>query len=487
MARAERILDARAILHLHLKVVIEETTEQTKNDHIAARVSVRVSPGPYLTAISLLLLIALFLLYLELFAAAAALAVGSVVSVFVFAATDRVVFDGKRIRRTGVLPRIGYRMFGLRDRLKLTDIEQVDSQSVRGIRRSGRFPYRHRTTFRGKGIAMTVVSGGERYRKFVREVLGRLDPNVLDARSLELREYLSDPATIDRLIEQFRIPSAEVLEPSFKKWKAARNSDVLPGEGSGQEFSQKARELRDLGNRLRFSGSLIQAAEAFRRALRLDPRDGWVLFDLGRCLLSVAGYERDSKLHRRAVALMRLAERRAGEDGELLSRLGEAYFQVGDWKRANTAFRRAIDVLGDGFRAIRGLAEIALREGKIAHVIHNFGAANRSAENAALRRWAGTEADYFSRLNADDEYMELEVSRVNLLERLERNSRVAVRASFVGLLVLFGGLVFEQGMVANFGWAIIFIAVGLRLVLLIGRKMMTNRIPFELVERDREE
>ncbi|HCA58641.1 MAG TPA: hypothetical protein DEP46_11725 [Blastocatellia bacterium] len=183
---------------------------------------------------------------------------------------------------------------------------------------------------------------------------------------------------------------------------------------------------------------------------------------------------------------MRLAERRAGDDGELLSRLGEAYFQVGDWRRANSAFKRAVELLSDGFRAIRGMAEIALREGKIAHVIHNFGEANRSAENAALRRWAGTEADYFSRLNADEEYMELEVSRVNLLERLERNSRAAVRVSLVGLLVLFVGLLLDQIMIANFGWAIVFIAIGVRLVLLIGRKMMTNRIPFELVERDRE-
>lgn len=452
------------------------------------RVSIRVSPGAYLTALSFLLLIALFLLYLDLYTAAAVISAVSIVVVFALAATDRVVFDGKRIRRTGLLPRIGYRLFGLRDRLKLSDIEQVDSQSLRGIRRSGRFPYRHRTTLRGKGIAMTVVSGGERYRKFVREVLGRLDANVLDARSLELRDYLSEPEMLDRLVEEFRIPSADVLEPSFKKWKTARNTEALAVEpASSTEFSQKARELRDLGNRLRFSGSLIQAAEAFRRALRLDPRDGWVLFDLGRCLLSLAGYERDRKLHRRAVALMRLAERRAGDDGELLSRLGEAYFQVGDWRRANSAFKRAVELLSDGFRAIRGMAEIALREGKIAHVIHNFGEANRSAENAALRRWAGTEADYFSRLNADEEYMELEVSRVNLLERLERNSRAAVRVSLVGLLVLFVGLLLDQIMIANFGWAIVFIAIGVRLVLMIGRKMMTNRIPFELVERDREQ
>ena len=77
------------------------------------------------------------------------------------------------------------------------------------------------------------------------------------------------------------------------------------------------------------------------------------------------------------------------------------------------------DDLGGGFRAALGLAEIALRESKLAYVIHHFSTANRVSETPALRRWTRGEVAYFSNLNNDDEYLEMEISRVNLLETLD--------------------------------------------------------------------
>ena len=76
---------------------------------------------------------------------------------------------------------------------------------------------------------------------------------------------------------------------------------------------------------------------------------------------------------------------------------------------------------------------MALREGKIAHVIHHFSIANRLAETPSLRRWTQGETEYFSHLNSDDEYMELEISRVNMLETVEssKENRPADRRSRV--------------------------------------------------------
>src|SRR5215203_326981 len=41
--------------------------------------------------------------------------------------TDKIVFDGRRIRRTGLVPYLLARATGVRDRLKVSDIEQVET------------------------------------------------------------------------------------------------------------------------------------------------------------------------------------------------------------------------------------------------------------------------------------------------------------------------------------------------------------------------
>lgn len=181
--------------------------------------------------------------------------------------------------------------------------------------------------------------------------------------------------------------------------------------------------------------------------------------------------------------MMRLAEKRAGNDGELLSRLGESYFQVGDWRRASQVFRRTAENVGESFRSLRGLAELSLREGKIAHVIHNFAAANRLATSPALKRWSKGEVDYFSRLNEDDEYMELEVSRVNLVDSLAAWRSTALRVTAFGLPLIGSGILFQLELVANLGWALSGIAIIVWATLSVLERMLAARIPLDLVER----
>lgn len=278
-----------------------------------------------------------------------------------------------------------------------------------------------------------------------------------------------------------RIPSAEVLESSLDEFQTtAKNRRAKRKEKIfGDEEMEKADYLRQLGNELRLSGYLLQSLEAFRRALVLNPKDAWLLFDFARCLHSFANSERNRSLHKKAFAALRLAERRGANDGALLARLGESYFQYGDWQRAEKIFTRVADTIGRSFRVARGLAEIALREGKIAHVIMQFAAANSLADTPALRRWTRNETEYFSRLNRDEDYMEMEISRVNLLENLESAKKTCLKISFVGFPFIIVGLAGFDDLLANIGWAISSVALIGWVGLMLSQNLLSSRIPID--------
>lgn len=247
---------------------------------------------------------------------------------------------------------------------------------------------------------------------------------------------------------------------------------------------EKAEDLRTLANELRLSGHLYQALEAFRRALVLHPLDARLLFEFARCLHSFAGVEHNKKLERRSLAALRLSESRAATDGELLVRIGEYYFQLGEWRRAGNVFQHALDNFGENFRTARGLAEIALREGKIAHVIHHFSTANRLAETPSLRRWSKSEADYFSNLHSDEEYMELEIGRVNMLETVEASKKTALRIAYFALPLIGVGVFFEDTLVANLGWAVSTVSLLIWTGLILSSRLLEQRIPYDLVETE---
>ncbi len=446
-------------------------------------VSIRVSPNGYFTALMLGSFFSAFFIYLEMdFWAMLLLGLCAIV-LPALALTDRIVFDGKRLRRTGILPRAWAWFNNFHYRLKLSDIEQVETQALRALKRGGSVFYRYRTTIRGRDLKFVFASGGEEYRQMIRQIFPRLAENVLDNRSIELRDYLNEPKEILMKAEFVHIPSADVLEDSTNLFESSSKNQSRKREIVSADL-EKADYLRRLANELRLSGHLLQALETFRRALVINPKDAWLLFEAARCLHSFAGSEHDKKLLRKANALLRLAEKRASNDKELLSRLGESYFQFGDWNRARTVFQRSIDSVEENFRSLRGMAEIALREGKIAHVIHNFLAANRLAETPALRRWTQGEADYFSHLNDDEEYMEMEISRINLLETLENSKKTSLKIALFGFPAIIIGMVSGEDLVANLGWAISSVALLIWVGLLTSLNLFSERIPYELVENE---
>lgn len=440
---------------------------------------VRALPSGYFTVSFVLSFVSALLLYLDYIFYALPFALISCVVVPLLWITDKIKFDGKRIRRTGVMPRLLARLTGVRDRLKLSDIEQVETTAFSGLKRGRNLYYTYRTTITGKSVSFVFSSRHAGYHEMVRAVLPRLSEELLDSVSIDLRDYLTEAREVGQRAKESEIPSSDVLDSSFREINLKAAKDKTPALDT-----EKASHLHRLANELRISGRLLQALEAFRRAAVLKPRDARLLFEFAECIRSVAGSEKDPKLERKALAMMRLAERHASADRDLLSRIGEFYFRTGDWHRAGLVFKRVTEKSGENFRTLRGLAELSLREGKLAHVIHNFAAAERTASTSALRRWTRTEVDYFSHLNEDEEYMDLEISRVNLLDTLDRTRRSSVRIALLGFIVIGVGLSVGDDLISNIGWAVSGISIFLWIVMILMARMLAPRIPFELMETD---
>jgi tetratricopeptide (TPR) repeat protein len=391
----------------------------------------------------------------------------------VFAFSDRISFDGRALRRTGVIPRLWTWLNGGRRRLKLSDVEQVETYVLRGWKRAGVVRYRYRTSLRGKDVDLVIVSGGASYRQMIREILSQLPTDALDIRSLDLREYLNDPKEVVMKAEFARLPSNDLLADELRGPRSRSTTQVA-------DVAEETVDLQELGNELRVAGHLARSVEAVRRALRSRPRDAALIFDLSRSLRSFSQVGRSDRLRRRAVAALRLAESRAETDGLLLTRIGETYSQINDPLRAARAFRRA----GSSLRAAKGLAETALHDGKLAHVIHHFSAAYRDADTPALRRWARGEDEYFTHLNSDDEYMETEIRRVKMLDSVEAAKRTCLRISFLAFPAITVGVIFEDTLVANLGWAISGVSLVIWTGLIFMSRLLARRIPYELMPDD---
>ncbi|MEO8574377.1 MAG: hypothetical protein ABI481_10440 [Pyrinomonadaceae bacterium] len=450
-----------------------------RNDHAAF---VRSPAGGYLSVSFVLSFFSSLLAYLGYVEYAVGLILIAWTLIPLLWITDKIVFDGRRIRRTGLVPYLLARATGTRDRLKVSDIEQVETIAFPGIKRGRNVYFTYRTVVVGKNVRFVFSSRHRGFGNIVRSLLPRLEEDSLDNPSIDLRDYFAEKRESRKRAREYDIPSSEVLDGSFRDI----HLDGRPGKTSSDEGNniEKANQLRHLANELRVSGLLLQALEAFRRASILRPRDAKLLFEFAECIRSVAGTESDEKLERKARAMMRLAERHAGNDSRLLSRIGESYFQVGEWRRAGIVFKRVLDAVGENFRTLRGQAELALREGKLAHVIHNFAAAEQMAATSSLRRWTQAEIDYFSHLNEDEEYMELEISRVNLLDTLDRTKRSSFRVNMVGFFAIALGLILGDNLITDIGWTVSGISVLVWIVAVVMTRMLSPRIPFELMETE---
>src|SRR6185295_11178026 len=170
-------------------------TTELKRSTVAA---VRVSPGSYLAVASVLTFISALLLKSQYDAVALGLISLAWIVIPFLAFADRVVFDGVILRRRSPGLAILRALFGYLKQLSIADIETVETTAVRTLRRRGRVRYRYRTQITGKGKEFVIASGGQSYRRLVRELLPLVHEDKLDNRSRDLRDYLCDPRVVSR-------------------------------------------------------------------------------------------------------------------------------------------------------------------------------------------------------------------------------------------------------------------------------------------------
>jgi tetratricopeptide (TPR) repeat protein len=457
-----------------LSEVQEERERAQKRSTVA---SVRVSPGPYFALASVITFGAALTLRAQHDAAALGLIAAAWLIVPVLALSDRIVFDGTSLRRNGPLASLLKLLFGYRKQLSVDDFETVETQAVRTLRRGGRVRYRYRTQITGKGKEFVIVSGGRDYRKLVHALFPLIHEGKLDNRSRDLRDYLNDPSFLNRKTQLSQLASSDLLDVTRSDFKLGRKfrkrADVSETPATPEDL-ERARLLRRLGNELRVSGRLREAGEAFRRAFNVRPHGAWLIYDFARLLRSQASAQADARLLSRARAALRLASIRAENDVVLLPLIGESFLECGDARHARRALERVVELDSGNFKARVGLADIALREGKLAHVIHHYQEAARVSSEQALARYARSEGEYYMQLNNDDDYLAAELRRINWLQNITRIRRLALRVTNASvLLALLGGLV--DPVAGSLGWSLASSALIIWLLTLLGTHMLFER------------
>jgi hypothetical protein len=435
--------DSRQIEALKGLTEVAKEREQPRRGLALARV--RVSPGSYLAAASVLTFGSALLLRSERDLWALAVIAVAWVIVPILALTDRIEFDGNFLSRRGPAPFLWRLISGRQKQLKVADFERVDTQALRTLRRGGRVRYRYRTQIVGKNAEFIFVSGGQNYREMVRVLFPLIHRDKLDVRTLELSDYLCDPKALNGEIRSLQLASDDVLDSATLDFKlgggkAGPSGEVEnPGPITSARDHDRATLLGKLGNHLRVAGRLNEAREAFRRALIIIPADGRLIFDFARLLRSQATSLSDPRLLLRSRAAMRLSAMRARTEPDLLALVGESFLEWGETARAQTTFQKAVELEPVNFRARMGLANLALRDGKLAHVIHQYRDAAYSASEKGLTTYAKREADYYATLNENDDYLASELRRINWLQHSLRVRRLAARvtnASILGALIV---------------------------------------------------
>ena len=454
-----------------LEEVAKARKQSGKRTYLAR---VRVSPGAYFAFSSVLTFIAALLLRSEREGWAL---IGIIVAwglVPALALTDQIAFDGELLVRRGFLASLRHIISGKRQQLGIGDVERVDTNAVRTLRRGGRVRYRYRSQLAGKGTEFVFASGGARYREMIHQLLPLIHDDKLDLRTRDLRDYLCDPKLVSKEVKSLQLASPDVLDNATNDFKLGGRSEAVEKSDVSLVAVDRAVHLRQLGNQLRIAGRLKEAGEAFRRALIVLPHDARLIFDFARLLRSQASAQVDADMLVRARAALRLSSMRARNDAKLLMSIGESLLEYNDAKRAERNFQRAIELDSSSYRARLGLADVALRSGKLAHVINQYREAAEATSERALIAFANRESDYYMRLNDDDEYLSSELRRINWLQTLSHMRRFAARITNASILIALVGP-YLNPTIASMGWALASSSLVGWLLGLFGTRLLAER------------
>jgi tetratricopeptide (TPR) repeat protein len=351
---------------------------------------------------------------------------------------DGLVLNGERLKRRGPKAMLYALVLGQKRKLAIAEIETISSFVV-GRRRNGAFI--HRTVITGAGLRWELSSRQPAYHCFIKSLFRLVSPNKLDpSSSLLLEHWLArDPLSL---------------------WGFASHQPAL---------LTPPRLWRTLANQFTLQGQFEVASRYFQLAYRQDPHNAHLLYEMGRFLYLRASFEKQwagssgqwaesnkrraqsgkqlitapsplppAHYLRRAEACLRLAGRLAKDDAALLERIGETFFEFHLNRQASLYFERALKVDTARARANIGLAEVALRSGKVVRVVHYYRAAARAAAeqgDASLAALAERRADYNERLRGDDRFIDAEMARLNLLDHLKWARRGALVAFLVAWFI----------------------------------------------------
>jgi Tfp pilus assembly protein PilF len=469
-----------------LNSLAEVASQRTRPRRDSRLASVRVSPGPYLAAASVLTFVSALLLRSErdIFALAVISLAWLVIPLLAW--RDRVEFDGTTLSRRGFAPALLRLLAAGPKKLRLEQFEKVETQAVRTLKKGGKVRYRYRTQIVGRNVEFTFASGGQSYRNMVRQLFPLIHDDKMDLRTMELRDYLCDPKVLDSEVNKLQLASSDVLESATQNFrlggkKRKSTEGVAEAESLVALEPHRALQLGELGNKLRIAGRLAEAREAFRRALTALPHDGRLLFQFSRLLRSQASSARDAKLLLRSRAALRLAAQRAAAQPGLLTSIGEIFLEWGELNAARRSLQKAADLEPQNFRARVGLANLALRDGKLAHVINQYRDASMAASDKALVDYARHEADYYAQLNDDDDYLNSELRRINWLQHSLRIRRLAARLTNASILVALVAAYVDSSF-AGICWSIASSSLFAWILSLFGIKLLGRRSTPRLIE-----
>lgn len=361
----------------------------------------------------------------------------ALVGLFILAAKfETITFDGKQIIRQGTLAFLETFLSGQKPQIALDQIEMVATEAIRSRKGLRHIKYLYKVAISGSSVQLTIMVNGAKNNSkrhlLVKELFNLLPETKLDPRSSELKQYLNDLPSNNALIEI----ANSAIAPEIDK-------DNVP-----------TLILRRAANSLKLEGQMQKALQCFSLAYKKESRNAQLLYEMARFFRSLAMID-SPRLLSRSRACLRLAAFLAKNEPQLLERIGETYFERLDYKLAAKCFTRALMVEPMLYRANIGLAEIALRDGKLAHVAHFYSAAANVSKDRAQRDLANREANYYERLCSDDDYFEAEISRINKLKSFQwARDWSSLLLIISWMLALFTGL-FSTNL-GMFAWSIVF-------------------------------
>jgi tetratricopeptide (TPR) repeat protein len=346
---------------------------------------------------------------------------------------EKITFNGRLIARRGPFAFLEWIVSGKRQELETDCVEMVTTEAIRSRRGLRQVKYIYKITMGGGGVQIVIMLPNSRdvgFSELLKEILNSLDESKLDPRTSELRQHLNDARPKDSLIE-----FAKKLELTEASAEIYRN---LP-----------TKLLRQIANSLKLEGCMQQAFQCFSLAYKQDPRNAHLLYEMARFFRSL-GAINHPRLLSRSGACLRLAAFLGKNEPRLLERIGETYFERLEYKLAARCFLRALGLDPNLYRANIGLAEIALRDGKLAHVAHFYSAAAYVTKDRAQRDLATREANYYTRLCSDEDYFEAEINRITKLQNFQwaRNASALLLFVFWMLALLSGRFSNDLGSLA---------------------------------------